>query len=335
VKASRLLAFVVLAFVIGATISQASFAFADDSSTNPFRAIWEAISELQTKTDSLQAQIDDLKTQRVAAVQEQVETRVSEPSIAVEVGAGDAGQTAIKVIARNAGPENAVGVKLSTYYQMTLFHVNSIQGAECTDQARGIIECYLGTIDSGSETTVTINASPSALGQQAVITTDISSITSDANPANNHAEAVFITSETPVVTQPVQPQVPVEQPSQPAEEVPVLPQNQTQSQPAEQIIEQQPQNQTRSQSQPVEQQPQNQTQSQPPDQVPAESQEPASGQENQASDQGNSDAQQPSDNSSNNTSSDNGSAPSNSGDSGSSGGESSAPPPGSDAGATG
>jgi hypothetical protein len=315
---------VVLAFVIGATISQASFAFADDSSTNPFRAIWEAISELQTKTDSLQAQIDDLKAQRVAAAPEQAEARVSEPSIAIEVGAGDAGQTAIKVIARNAGPENAVGVKLSTYYQMTLFHVNSIQGAECTDQARGIIECYLGTIDAGSETTVTINASPSALGQQAIITTDISSITSDANPANNHAEAVFVTSEAPVVTQ--QPVTPV-QPQAPA-----LPQNQTQSQPSEQTIEQQPQNQNQTQSQPPEQAPAEQ---QPQEQAPAESQEPTIGQENQASDQGNSGTQQPSDNSSSSSaSSDNGSAASSSGDSGGSGGESSATPPSGDAGAT-
>ncbi|MEO9294512.1 MAG: hypothetical protein ABI347_02815 [Nitrososphaera sp.] len=323
-KASRPLAFVVLAFVIGATISQASFAFADDSSTNPFRAIWEAISELQTKTDSLQAQIDDLKAQRVAAAPEQAEARVSEPSIAIEVGAGDAGQTAIKVIARNAGPENAVGVKLSTYYQMTLFHVNSIQGAECTDQARGIIECYLGTIDAGSETTVTINASPSALGQQAIITTDISSITSDANPANNHAEAVFVTSEAPVVTQ--QPVTPV-QPQAPA-----LPQNQTQSQPSEQTIEQQPQNQNQTQSQPPEQAPAEQ---QPQEQAPAESQEPTIGQENQASDQGNSGTQQPSDNSSSSSaSSDNGSAASSSGDSGGSGGESSATPPSGDAGAT-
>src|SRR5687767_3161435 len=115
VKASRPLAFVVLAFVVGATISQASFAFADDSSTNPFRAIWDAISELQTRTDSLQSQIDDLKELRSTATTEPaVATRISEPAVAIEVGSGQSGQTIIQVIARNAGPENAVGVKLST-----------------------------------------------------------------------------------------------------------------------------------------------------------------------------------------------------------------------------
>ena len=228
-KANRPLAFVVLAFVVGATISQASFAFADDSSTNPFRAIWDAISELQTRTDSLQAQIDDLKESR--------STAAAEPAVAIEVGSEQSGQTAIQVIARNAGPENADGVKLSTYYQTSLFSVNSIQGAECTDQARGIIECYLGTLDVGSEARITIDATPVALGQQATITSDISSITDDANPGNNHAEVVFITSVAPIVIPPVaQPeQVPAEQvPQQSAEG----PQEQPSEQPSEEPAEQ-------------------------------------------------------------------------------------------------
>ncbi|MGI0020950.1 MAG: hypothetical protein ACREAY_10825 [Nitrososphaera sp.] len=273
-KASRPLAFVVLAFVVGATISQASFAFADDSSTNPFRAIWDAISELQTRTDSLQAQIDDLKELRGAATAEPaVATRISEPAVAIEVGSGQAGRTTIQVIARNAGPENAVGVKLSTYYQTSLFSVNSIQGAECTDQARGIIECYLGTLDVGSEARITIDATPTALGQQAMITSDISSITDDANPANNHAEAVFITSEAPTVIAPVaQPeQAPAEQqvPQQPAEgrdqpaelssapaEQPVEQQGEQSEQPAEEQTQQPPEEQQEqpSQEQPAEEQ---------------------------------------------------------------------------------
>lgn len=327
-KASRPLAFVVLAFVIGATISQASFAFADDSSTNPFRAIWEAISELQNKTDSLQVQIDDLRAQKTTVAPEQAETRVSEPSVAVEIGSGQVGQTLIQVIARNSGPENAVGVKLSTYYQMALFHVNSIQGAECTDQARGIIECYLGTIDTGSEARVVIDATPSALGQQAIITTDISSITSDANPANNHAEAVFITSEAPVVIQPATPPQVVPQ-------APQVPQNQTQVQPApqnstSQLPEQQVQNQT--QSEPIQQQPQNQTQSQPVEQQSGEQGSQPSDQSAQQSDSGSS-----SESSNSSGSSDAGT--SSSGDSGtsSSGGESSPEPPASsgEAGTTG
>ena len=263
-KASRPLAFVVLAFAVGATISQASFAFADDSSTNPFRAIWDAIGELQTRTDSLQSQIDDLKEIRKSnsntAAEPVAASRISEPSVAIEVGSGQSGQTVIQVIARNAGPENAVGVKLSTYYQTSLFSVNFIQGAECTDQARGIIECYLGTLDVGSEARIAVDATPSALGQQAMITTDISSITEDANPANNHAEAVFITSEAPVVITP-----PTAQPEQiPAEQIPqeqVPPQ-----QPSESQEEQQP-----GQEQPAEQQGE---QSAPPEELPGEEANP-------------------------------------------------------------
>ena len=230
VKASRPLAFVVLAFLVGATISQASFAFADDSSTNPFRAIWDAISELQTRTDSLQAQIDDLKKLRTTATAEPaVATRISEPAVAIEVGNGQSGQTTIQMIASNTGPENAVGVKLSTYYQTSLFNVNSIQGAECTDQARGIIDCYLGTLDVGSEARIIIDATPAALGQQARITSDISSITDDANPANNHAEAVFMTSLAPMAVPSV-----VQHEQVPAEQVPQQPGEDPQKQPAEQ-----------------------------------------------------------------------------------------------------
>lgn len=229
VKSSRPLAFVVLAFVLGSTISQGSFAFADDSSTNPFRAIWEAISELQTRTDSLQAQINDIKASRTTVTAEPGVSRISEPAVAIQVGSGQSGQTTIEVIASNSGPENAVGVKLSTYYQTSLFSVNSIQGGECTDHARGIIECYLGTLDVGSEARITIDATPAALGQQAIITGDISSITEDANPANNHAEAAFITSVAPVAIPPV-----VQSEEVPAEQIPQQPEEGPQGQPAEQ-----------------------------------------------------------------------------------------------------
>ncbi|MEW5841114.1 hypothetical protein [Nitrososphaera sp.] len=207
----KAIAFVVLAFVIGATISQGSFAFADESPANPFRAIWEAISELQTKTDSLQRQIDDLREQQRMAgpdqqlLSQQAPTKISESSIAVEVSGGQAGQTLVSLALRNAGPENAVGVKVSTYYQPALLKVNFIEGAECSDQARGIIECYMGTLDAGSETRIVIDATPVELGQQAIITADISSITKDADPTNNHAESVFITSATPVFVPPAPP----------------------------------------------------------------------------------------------------------------------------------
>lgn len=209
-KTGKPLAFILLAFVIGATVSQGSFAFADDSATNPFRAIWDAIGELQFKTESLQAQIDELKSQQGTVSAGQTVTKNSEASLAIDVTAGQSGQTLLTLIARNAGPDNAVGVKMTAFYQRSLFQVNFVQGAECSDGSRGIIECYLGTIVAGSESRVVIDATPITLGQQAIVTADLSSITSDSNLANNHAEAVFVTSVAPVV-QPEQP--PVLQPS--------------------------------------------------------------------------------------------------------------------------
>jgi hypothetical protein len=216
VKIGRPIAFVVLAFMIGAIISQGSFAFADDSATNPFRAIWEAIGELQTRTDSLQAQIDDIKTNGVAASEEQPDAKVSETSLVIDIGSGDLGQTVIDIVATNTGPESAVGVKVLTYYQMSLLDVYFIDGAQCTDQARGIIECYIGTIESGGAAQITIDATPLQLGEQAIITSDVSSITEDSDPANNHAEAVFITSEAPVALPPQE----QEEEEEPAEEQP-------------------------------------------------------------------------------------------------------------------
>ncbi|MEM2140871.1 hypothetical protein [Nitrososphaera sp.] len=207
------MAFVLLAFVIGATVSQGSFAFADDSATNPFRAIWDAIGELQIKTDSLQAQIDDLKAQRGTVVSAaQTVTKNSEASLGIDVTAGQSGQTLVTFIVRNAGPDSAVGVKLTAFYQTSLFQINFIQGAECSDGSRGIVECYLGTIVAGSETRIVADATPISLGQQAIITADLSSITDDTNLANNHAESVFTTSVAPVVSPPVTPTAPVLQP---------------------------------------------------------------------------------------------------------------------------
>lgn len=209
-KASKPIAFILLAFVIGATVSQGSFAFADDSSTNPFRAIWDAIGELQTKTDSLQAQIDDLKSQQETTVPAaQAITKNSESSLVIEIAGGQLGQTLVTLIGRNSGPDNAVGVKLTTFYQTSLFQVNFIQGAECSDGSRGIIECYLGTIAAGSEARVVVDATPISLGRQAIITADLSSITTDTNLANNHAESVFITSTNPEIEQqaPQQPEI--------------------------------------------------------------------------------------------------------------------------------
>lgn len=207
-------AFVVVAFMIGATISQGSYAFADDTATNPFRALWDAITELQTRTDSLQAQIDEIKERGVAvSTGEQVEVSTADTSLELDVGSDDF-QTLINVVAANSGDDSAVGVKILTYYQMSILDVTFIDGAQCTDQARGIIECYVGTIEPDGEARITIYAMPSQLDEQAIVTADVSSITKDADPANNHAELVFITSEEPVLVEEE------EQEEQPSEEAP-------------------------------------------------------------------------------------------------------------------
>ena len=191
--------FVLLAFLIGATISQGSFAFADDSSTNPFRAIWDAIGELQTKTDTLQAQIDDLKAQQGTTVAASpLATKTSDGSVHVEVTGGESGQTIVTIFARNSGPDSAVGAKVAVFYETSLLRVNFIEGADCSDGSRGIIECYLGTIEDGSDAVITIDADPIILEQSSRIIAEFSSITRDANPADNHAELLFVTGIAPV-----------------------------------------------------------------------------------------------------------------------------------------
>ncbi|AIC14275.1 DUF11 domain-containing protein [Nitrososphaera viennensis] len=327
-KLNKPIAFVVLAFIIGATISQGSFAFADDSSTNPFRAIWEAIGELQTKTDSLQSQINDLKMQQQGASASSpsqiVVAKASETSLSIDLSSGQSGQTTlISLVARNAGPDSAVGVKLSTYYQMSLFRVNFIDGAQCTDQARGIIECYLGTIESGGEARITIDATPLQPDQQAIITADASSITEDANPGNNHAEIVFVTSQAPVEIppsqQPQQPAAsPVEQPSEQSPEAPPA----EQQQPRTESNGEQQQASGEQASQPGSEQPNSEdgaggsgdSSSSPSDNNPAASSESSSSDSNNTSPSDSSDSTSPDDS----NSSDSSSSGTNSGDAGSS-----------------
>lgn len=282
VKAGRPLAFIVLAFIVGATISQASFAFADDSAANPFRAIWDAIAELQVKTDSLQSQIDDLREQRGASPAAGADgtaalARIADPSIAIEASSGSQpGQTLVQVIGRNSGPENAVGVKLTLYYQTSLFTVNSIQGATgCTDGSRGIIECYLGTIDTGSEARIIVDATPFVLGQQAIFSADISSITEDANPANNHAEAAFITSEAPAPVPQEQtppPQQPEVQQEQQEEQQPPADSQQVEGE-GEQPADQQPAEGQQGEEQAALAEEQEQQQQEQEEQQPGESEE--------------------------------------------------------------
>jgi hypothetical protein len=239
-KAGRPIAFIVMAFVAGTAISQASSAFADDSTANPLKAIWDKIAELQNKTDSLQAQIDDLREQRGAASRTTEPAAapasaagVADPFIAVEAGSGgQQGHTLVQVIARNPGPGNAEGVKMTLYYQTSLFTVNSIQGAAgCTDGSRGIIECQLGSLDAGSEARVLVEETPFAPGQQAIFSADISSTTEDANQANNHAETAFFTT-TLDAPAPVSQQQQAPAPSPPPQQQPEEQQQQQQQEQA-------------------------------------------------------------------------------------------------------
>lgn len=270
-KAGKPLAFILLAFVIGATVSQGSFAFADDSSTNPFRAIWDAIGELQFKTESLQAQIDELKSQQGTVSAAQTVTKNSEASLAIDVTAGQSGQTLMTLIVRNAGPDSAVGVKLTTFYQRSLFQVNFVQGAECSDGSRGIIECYLGTVVAGSEARVVVDATPISIGQQAIITADLSSITTDLNLVNNHAEAVFVTSVAPVA-QPA--------PSPAPSEVPAAPTEQSSEQSAPEQTEGEQISEEQSGEQASEQQPtEEQSTEQPSEQISESSEQAGTGEE--------------------------------------------------------
>jgi hypothetical protein len=196
-KASKPVAFVVLAFLIGGAASQLPFAFAD-SSANPLQSIWDAISALSNRQEDLQAQIDDLKasieSERVDSIQ--VEGPLSEASIALELEGGEQpSETLMHLIASNAGPDNAVGVKVTLFYEMPLFDIQSMNGEQCEDQSRGIIQCFIGTIGPSEEYTITITADAKSLDEESSIVVDISSITTDADQSNNHAELQFVTGD--------------------------------------------------------------------------------------------------------------------------------------------
>ena len=125
----RTILFLVVAFLVGTIVSKASFAFADDG-TNPFKALWDSIDSLNNKTDSLQAQIDELKLQKDNVVlsenQEQAEDSSDVYVSIVSQETGESDGVHINYIVKNDGPTDAVGVKLTAFYKMSVVHIDTI-----------------------------------------------------------------------------------------------------------------------------------------------------------------------------------------------------------------
>jgi len=193
-------------FIMGTIVSQASFAFADNEA-NPLSALWNAIDGLNSKTNSLQAQIDELKAQKgdtVASSQhneESADVRVS--VVAQEAKSSDG--ISIDYVVSNAGQNDAVGVKLTAFYKMSLLHIQFISSAACADMSRGIIECHLGTIKAGETSTVTVIAT-SANGPISIpisLTADVTSIGKDSDYTNNHQVTTY-TIESTTTSAPIQ-----------------------------------------------------------------------------------------------------------------------------------
>jgi hypothetical protein len=196
VKAGKPVAFVMLAFLVGGIASQLPFAFAD-SSANPLQSIWDAINALSHKQEDLQNQVDELRDaiNKDHEVPVQQSVQKSDASVKFELEGGDQpSYTAIHLKVSNAGPDSAVGVKVTLFYEMTLFQIDSMN-EQCKDLSRGIIQCFIGTIAANEEYPITIIASAKAMGERSDIVADISSITSDADSGNNHASSQFVTGE--------------------------------------------------------------------------------------------------------------------------------------------
>jgi hypothetical protein len=182
----------VLLAVLGAgLIFQAPSALADDSG-NPFLALWDAIFSLQSKDEDLQDQIDELRAGQRAQIA-QVPELVSDLYAEINVEATEDGHTLVYVKAGNAGQDRADEVKLTAFYLMPLFEINSIDSNSCEDKSRGIIECSLGVLESNQETTITIDATARESGEANTWTVDISSSTEDSDFSNNHLTYDFET----------------------------------------------------------------------------------------------------------------------------------------------
>lgn len=165
-------------------------AFGQDS-RNPLQALWDSIYDLQKRSDSLQDQIDELK--QSGSTGESAEPS-SEVSVELEIQGSELDEVAeIRAIVSNDGPDRAAGVRLTIFYKMPLFDIYYLEGGDCADLGRGIIECSLGTIAAQEQSTVTIGAAAREGDHKTTWTADVSSTTTDRIPTNNHKSIEFVT----------------------------------------------------------------------------------------------------------------------------------------------
>jgi hypothetical protein len=155
------------------------------SSRDPMAAFWDAIYDLQKRDDNLQSQIDDLRatanTQSVAGL----DILESDPSLSTKIENGEVhGEIILSMNVTNNGPDRAAGVRLTAFYKMSLFHIESIMNESCTDLSRGIIQCDLGTIEAGNESVVSMVVMALS-SEDTTLTVDLTSTTKDADPTNN------------------------------------------------------------------------------------------------------------------------------------------------------
>ncbi|SRR5581483_7404605 len=196
----RTLAFVILAMLIGGALTQIPSALG--ASGNPLSALWDAIFDLQSKDKQLQAQIDELKSERNGApiIGTESQGYASDPYAKIEIETPEQGHALVHLTAGNNGPDRAAGVKLTAFYLMPLFEINSIDGDGCANLHRGIIQCTIGTLEPGTRFEVTIDVTAKESGKANSWTVDISTTTKDSDYTNNHVMFDYVTdSGAPLV----------------------------------------------------------------------------------------------------------------------------------------
>lgn len=186
-----ILGFLMLAVLTVSIVFQVPTALGE--SENPLNALWNAIFDLQSKDKHLQAQIDELAADKKSLLTPEPEF-VSDPYAVIEIEGAEDGRTLIHITAGNMGPDRAAGVKLTAFYLMPLFEINSIEGNLCEDKSRGIIECTIGTLEQDQENVITVDATAMESGKANTWTVDISTTTDDLDPTNNHVTYDFETS---------------------------------------------------------------------------------------------------------------------------------------------
>jgi len=163
-----------------------------DTSGDPIAAIWDAIYDLKNRDNILQAQIDELRADNSASNATGLASELS-TDVVIE-SSHESGGTVIKIAVINDGPDRAAGVRLTAFYKMPLLQIDSIAGGECSNLGRGIVECYLGTIEPGDQSVVTMDATVLESDQETSLTVDVSSTTEDRIPSNNHSVVDFVTA---------------------------------------------------------------------------------------------------------------------------------------------